>query len=84
MRPPRRILERAVKAYRSGKIGVRAVAALGGDDPRTTERELAEAGITPPPPPAPKRLDVAALVARRSGGKGAAGAHPGEDGNGRR
>ncbi|CAL9505867.1 hypothetical protein SUDANB106_03559 [Streptomyces sp. enrichment culture] len=84
VRPPRRILERAVKAYRSGKIGVRAVAALGGDDPRTTERELAEAGITPPPPPAPKRLDVAALVARRSGGKGAAGAHPGEDGNGRR
>ena len=59
-RPPRRILERAIGAYRAGRIGVRTVAALQGEDPRATERELAEAGITPPPPAAPRRVDVVA------------------------
>lgn len=42
VRPPRRIMERAVEAYRAGRIGVRAVA-LSGADPRATERELDEA-----------------------------------------
>lgn len=67
VRPPRRILERAVEAYRTGRIGVRAVAALGGEDPRTTERELHEAGITPPAVGPPRRVDVASVIARRAG-----------------
>ncbi|WP_406407705.1 helix-turn-helix domain-containing protein [Streptomyces sp. NBC_01643] len=70
VRPPRRILERAVEAYRAGRIGVRAVAALGGEDPRTTERELREAGITPPTARPPRRVDVASLIARRTAGGG--------------
>jgi Zn-dependent peptidase ImmA (M78 family) len=69
VRPPRRILERAVEAYRSGRIGVRAVAALGGEDPHTTERELADAGILPPAAPVPRRVDVTTLVARRTAGR---------------
>ncbi|WP_406144389.1 helix-turn-helix domain-containing protein [Streptomyces sp. NBC_01012] len=66
-RPPRRVLERAVEAYRAGKIGVRAVAALQGSEPNATALELADAGITPPPPPSPKRIDVSTLIARRAG-----------------
>ena len=65
-RPPRRILERAIGAYRAGRIGVRAVAALQDEDPRATERELTEAGITPPQPAAPRRVDVASLIQRRA------------------
>ncbi|MFJ9950307.1 helix-turn-helix domain-containing protein [Kitasatospora sp. NPDC091207] len=73
VRPPRRILERAIEAYRTGGIGVRAVAALSDQDPCATERELAEAGIAPPPPAAVRRLDVAALITRRTGGTPPAG-----------
>ncbi|WP_371575030.1 hypothetical protein [Streptomyces sp. NBC_01314] len=67
MRPPRRIMERAVEAYRAGRIGVRAVAiaALSGADSRATERELDEAGIRPPQAPPSGRVDVRALIVRR-------------------
>src|SRR5882757_4478042 len=81
VRPPRRILERAVEAYRSGRIGVRAVAALGGEDPHTTERELADAGILPPSPPAPQRVDLTTLVARRGARRAATVPHSLEDAN---
>ena len=64
IRAPRRILERAVDAYRAGHIGVRAVAALDGADPRETEAALHAAGITPPEPPPARRVDVQALIAR--------------------
>ncbi|WP_075738466.1 helix-turn-helix domain-containing protein [Streptomyces acidiscabies] len=63
-RPPRRIMERAVEAYQAGRIGVRAIAALSGSDPNTTERELVEAGIHPPQAPRSRRVDVRSLVAR--------------------
>lgn len=65
VRPPRRIMERAVEAYRAGRIGVRAIAALSGAEPRTTERELEEAGIRPPEVALTGRVDVRALLARR-------------------
>ncbi len=65
VRPPRRIMERAVEAYRAGRIGVRAIAALSGADPRATERELHEAGIHPPQSPPSGRVDVHTLLARR-------------------
>lgn len=79
VRPPRRVLERAVEAYRAGRIGVRAVAALQGAEPKATERELAEAGITPPPPAAPKGVDVASLIAGRAARGGSTGHHPGRE-----
>ncbi|PWG12308.1 hypothetical protein DF268_17070 [Streptomyces sp. V2] len=63
-RPPRRIMERAVEAYQAGQIGVRAIAALSGSDPSTTERELVEAGIHPPQAPPSRRVDVRSLVSR--------------------
>ncbi|MEU6537967.1 helix-turn-helix domain-containing protein [Streptomyces sp. NPDC047000] len=78
VRPPRRIMERAVDAYRAGRIGVRAVAALSGADPRTTERELDEAGIRPPQAPPSGRVDVRALIARRDQSRQTA--KPPEDG----
>lgn len=81
VRPPRRILERAIEAYRAGKIGVRPVAALGGEDPRTAERELAEAGIMPPPPPAPRRVDVTAVIAGRARKRGGSVPQVLEDGD---
>ncbi|MFD6322720.1 hypothetical protein ACFWOL_07525 [Streptomyces sp. NPDC058442] len=65
VRPPRRIMERAVEAYRTGHIGVRAIASLSGAEPRTTERELDEAGIRPPQVVLSGRVDVRGLIARR-------------------
>ncbi|MFJ6216949.1 helix-turn-helix domain-containing protein [Streptomyces sp. NPDC092296] len=65
VRAPRRILERAVNAYREGRIGVRAVAALDGADPRETEAALRAAGITPAEPPPARRMNLQALLARR-------------------
>lgn len=65
VRPPRRIMERAVAAYRIGHIGVRALAALSGAEPGATERELDAAGIRPPQPPLSGQVDVRALLARR-------------------
>ncbi|MFE4423650.1 helix-turn-helix domain-containing protein [Streptomyces sp. NPDC056817] len=63
VRAPRRILERAVEAYRQNLLGVRALAMLEGRKPEEAEASLAEAGITPNPP-SPKRANLSRLVAR--------------------
>ncbi|MBZ6135449.1 helix-turn-helix domain-containing protein [Streptomyces olivaceus] len=63
VRAPRRILERAVEAYRQNHIGVRALAMLEGSKPEEVEARLREAGIVPNPP-APRRADLSRLVAR--------------------
>ncbi|GGP77432.1 helix-turn-helix domain-containing protein [Streptomyces althioticus] len=63
VRAPRRILERAVEAYRQNHIGVRALAMLEGSKPEEVEARLREAGIVPNPP-APMRADLSRLVAR--------------------
>lgn len=79
VRPPRRIMERAVEAYQAGRIGVRAIAALSGADPRSTERELDEADIHPPQTPPSRRVDVRSLVTRGDPSTRRAAAPP-EDG----
>ncbi|MGW4565362.1 helix-turn-helix domain-containing protein [Streptomyces sp. NPDC004561] len=63
VRAPRRILERAVEAYRQNFIGVRALAMLEGRKPEEAEEKLREAGIIPNPP-RPKRANLSRLVAR--------------------
>jgi Zn-dependent peptidase ImmA (M78 family)/transcriptional regulator with XRE-family HTH domain len=63
VRAPRRILERAVEAYRRNMIGVRALAMLEGRRPEEVEAGLREAGIVPNPP-SPKRANLSRLVAR--------------------
>lgn len=63
VRAPRRILERAVEAYRQNLIGVRALAMLEGRTPEEAEVRLWEAGIIPSPPN-PKRANLARLAAR--------------------
>ncbi|MEV7154303.1 XRE family transcriptional regulator [Streptomyces misionensis] len=63
VRAPRRILERAVEAYRQNLIGVRALAMLEGRKPEEAEEKLREAGIIPNPP-RPKRANLSRLVAR--------------------
>ncbi|MBQ0849458.1 ImmA/IrrE family metallo-endopeptidase [Streptomyces sp. BH-SS-21] len=63
VRAPRRILERAVEAYRQNMIGVRALAMLEGHSPEEAESRLREAGIVPNPP-TPKRANLSRLVAR--------------------
>lgn len=63
VRAPRRILERAVEAYRRNMIGVRALAMLEGRRPEEVEVGLREAGIVPSPP-SPKRANLSRLVAR--------------------
>ncbi|MFJ3662078.1 helix-turn-helix domain-containing protein [Streptomyces sp. NPDC090119] len=68
-RAPRRILERAVEAYRRNLIGVRALAMLEGRKPEEAEASLREVGIFPDLPK-PKRVDRDRLVARgRTRGK---------------
>ncbi|MEW1868642.1 helix-turn-helix domain-containing protein [Streptomyces caelestis] len=83
VRPPRRIMERAIEAYRAGRIGVRAIASLSGAEPRITERELEEAGIRPPQVALSGRVDVRGLIARR-GRPAYRAAEPPEDGQERR
>ncbi|WP_392891850.1 helix-turn-helix domain-containing protein [Streptomyces sp. LN699] len=63
VRAPRRILERAVEAYRQNLIGVRALAMLEGRKPEEAEAKLREAGVIPSPPSA-KRANLSRLVAR--------------------
>ncbi|MFE5190298.1 helix-turn-helix domain-containing protein [Streptomyces sp. NPDC056628] len=63
VRAPRRILERAVEAYRQNHIGVRALAMLEDSKPEEVETRLKDAGIVPNPP-APRRADLSRLVAR--------------------
>ncbi|MBT3074266.1 MULTISPECIES: helix-turn-helix domain-containing protein [Streptomyces] len=63
VRAPRRILERAVEAYRQNYIGVRALAMLEGSNPEEVEARLREAGIVPAAPN-PRRADLSRLVAR--------------------
>ncbi|MCX5396686.1 XRE family transcriptional regulator [Streptomyces sp. NBC_00102] len=63
VRAPRRILERAVEAYRRNIIGVRAVAMLEGRSPEEVEVRLREAGIVPSPP-TPKFANISRLAAR--------------------
>lgn len=62
-RPPRRILERATKAYAEGRVGLRVVARLAGEKVAATEARLAEAGVTAPPQPV-RRSAVDDLLAR--------------------
>lgn len=66
-RVPRRILDRAIEAYREGKLGIRALAKLQDRSVAQTEQALAEAGVFVKP--AVRRADVTALVARASAGK---------------
>jgi Zn-dependent peptidase ImmA (M78 family)/antitoxin (DNA-binding transcriptional repressor) of toxin-antitoxin stability system/DNA-binding XRE family transcriptional regulator len=66
-RVPRRILDRAMAAYREGKLGVAALAKLEGRTVSELEISLAEAGITVKR--AIRRVDVAALVAQAPGMK---------------
>ncbi|WP_328467853.1 helix-turn-helix domain-containing protein [Streptomyces sp. NBC_00448] len=63
VRPPRRILERAMLAYRGHRIGVRVLAMLEGRGVEETEAALREAGLVPEPQ-TPKRADVTRLAAR--------------------
>ncbi|MEU2247490.1 XRE family transcriptional regulator [Streptomyces sp. NPDC019224] len=63
VRAPRRILERAVDAYRQNLLGVRALAMLEGCKPEEAEARLTEAGIVPDPP-TPRRANLSRLVAR--------------------
>jgi hypothetical protein len=66
-RAPRRILDRAMAAYREGKLGIAALAKLQGRTVPELEQALAGAGITVKR--AIRRVDVAALVARAPGMK---------------
>jgi Zn-dependent peptidase ImmA (M78 family)/transcriptional regulator with XRE-family HTH domain len=66
-RTPRRILDRAMVAYREGKLGVAALAKLQGRTVPELEQALAEAGISVKR--AIRRVDVTALVARAPGMK---------------
>lgn len=61
-RVPRRILDRAVEAYRQGKLGIGSLAKLQDQSVPQMEQALAEAGVVVSP--AVLRADVSALVAR--------------------
>jgi Zn-dependent peptidase ImmA (M78 family)/transcriptional regulator with XRE-family HTH domain len=61
-RMPRRILDRAVEAYREGKLGIRVLAKLQNRSVAQMEQALAEAGVVVKP--TVRRADVSALVAR--------------------
>ncbi len=63
IRAPRRILERAVEAYRQNLIGVKALAMLEGRKAEDAQSALEEAGIVPSPLVA-GRADLSRLIAR--------------------
>ncbi|MEU9887000.1 XRE family transcriptional regulator [Sphaerisporangium sp. NPDC051011] len=63
IRPPRRVLERATAAYQTGKLGIRVLAELEGQDPAVTEAALTAAGVVPEPPQI-RRADMDRLLAR--------------------
>jgi Zn-dependent peptidase ImmA (M78 family) len=63
VRPPRRILERAVLAYRGQRIGVRVLAMLEGRGVDETQAALRDAGLVPEVRTA-GRADVTRLAAR--------------------
>ncbi|WP_042392690.1 helix-turn-helix domain-containing protein [Streptacidiphilus carbonis] len=63
IRPPRRILERAVEAYRQNLIGVKALAMLEGRKAEEARSALEEAGIVPSSP-VTGRADLSRLIAR--------------------
>jgi len=61
-RVPRRLLDRAVEAYRAGRLGVSALARLQGRPVADVEQALADTGIVPQP--IVRRANMDALVAR--------------------
>ncbi|MGW4642277.1 helix-turn-helix domain-containing protein [Sphaerisporangium sp. NPDC004334] len=63
-RPPRRVLERAMSAYKRGKLGVRVLAELEGRDVAATEAALTAAGVVPEPPQI-RRVNLDRLLTRR-------------------
>ncbi|MCW2877340.1 MAG: helix-turn-helix protein, partial [Sphaerisporangium sp.] len=63
VRPPRRVLERATAAYQAGKLGIRVLAELEGQDPVVTEAALTDAGVVPEPPQI-RRPDMDRLIVR--------------------
>ncbi len=67
LRPPRRILDRAVEAYREGKLGIGVLAKLQDLPIPQMEQALAEAGVFINP--VVRRADVAALIARATAQK---------------
>ncbi|HEY2578943.1 MAG TPA: XRE family transcriptional regulator [Streptosporangiaceae bacterium] len=66
-RVPRRILDRAIEAYREGKLGISALAKLQDRPVSQIEQALTDADIFVKPDV--RRADVAALVARASAQK---------------
>ncbi|MEV0583164.1 XRE family transcriptional regulator [Nonomuraea sp. NPDC050310] len=62
-RPPRRVLERATTAYRAGRLGIRALAAIEARDVAELAAGLAEAGINPDSPPV-RHADLGRLLSR--------------------
>lgn len=62
-RPPRRVLERAYRAYQEGMLGVEALARLEGRPTAEVDRELAAAGVVVSRRERPSSLE--ALLARR-------------------
>jgi Zn-dependent peptidase ImmA (M78 family)/transcriptional regulator with XRE-family HTH domain len=69
-RVPRRILDRAIEAYRRGKLGVGVLARLQDRSVAQVEQALTEAGVAVEP--AVRRADVTALVTRASARKNTA------------
>lgn len=70
IRAPRRILERAVEAYRQNLIGVKALAMLEGRTAADAQSALKEAGIVPAQP-VTGRADLSRLIARGRAQQGA-------------
>lgn len=62
-RPPRRLWQRALLAYQSGRLGIAPIALLAHADPAQLRAELAETGVIPQPPE-PVAVDFDALLAR--------------------